>query len=45
MILKINTKKLKQKLLWENSRGGEKFPHLYGKLNLESIVKVDIPNA
>ena len=45
MILKIDTERLKENLLWETSRGGEKFPHLYDSLTLESVVKVDIPNA
>ena len=45
MILKIDTEKLKEKLLWEISRGGEKFPHLYDRLTLENVVKVDRPNA
>ncbi len=45
MILKIETKMLKQKLLWEISRGGEKFPHLYDRLTLESVVKVDTLNV
>ena len=45
MNLKIKTKNLKQKLLWEISRAGEKFPHLYDKLTLENVVKVDYPNV
>ena len=45
VILKIRTKNLKQKLLWETSREGEKFPHLYDKLSLESVVKADYPNV
>ena len=45
VILKIKTKNLKQKLLWEISRAGEKFPHLYDKLTLENVVKVDYPNV
>ena len=45
VILKIDTEKLKEKILWETSRGGEKFPHLYDRLTLESVVKVDSANA
>ena len=45
MILKIDTEKLKEKILWETSRGGEKFPHLYDSLTLENVVKVDSANA
>ena len=45
VILKIETKMLKQKLLWEISRSGDKFPHLYDRLTLESVVKVDTLNV
>ena len=45
VILKIETKKLKKKIVWEISRGGEKFPHLYDKLNIESVVGVDHPDV
>ncbi len=45
VILKINTKKLREKILWETSRDGEKFPHLYDKLKFESVEKVDIQNV
>ena len=45
VILKIDTKKFGEKLIWERSRGGDKFPHLYDKLTLESVVKVDRPNV
>ena len=45
VILKICTEKLKEKILWETSRGGEKFPHLYDSLTLENVVKVDSANA
>ena len=45
VILKIETKKLKKKIVWEISRGGEKFPHLYDKLSIENIVEVDHPNV
>lgn len=30
-----------EKLKWEVSRNGEKFPHLYGDLNLDAVVKVE----
>ena len=45
VILKIDTKKFGEKLIWEKSRGGIKFPHLYDSLTLESVVKVDRPNV
>ena len=44
VILKIDIEKLKEKILWETSRGGEKFPHLYDSLTLENVVEVDSPN-
>ena len=28
-------------LKWETSRNGEKFPHLYGELSLDAVVKVE----
>ena len=45
VILKIDIERLKKKPLWEISRGGEKFPHLYDRLTLESVVRVDRSNA
>ncbi len=45
VILKIDTKKFGENLIWETSRGGNKFPHLYDRLTLESVVKVDRPNV
>jgi len=45
VILKIDVERLRKKLYWETSREGEKFPHLYDKLTLESIVKVNRPNV
>ena len=45
VILKIDIERLKKKPLWEISRGGETFPHLYDRLTLESVVRVDRSNA
>ena len=46
MILKINTKEFEAKVIYGKlQEAGEKFPHLYGKLTLENVVKVDIPNV
>ena len=45
VILKIDIEKLKEKIIWETSRGGEKFPHLYDSLTLENVVKVDSSNV
>ena len=36
-LLKIKTSKL-EKLIWEDSGNGEKFPHLYSSLNIENVV-------
>ncbi|MDG1707682.1 MAG: DUF952 domain-containing protein [Emcibacteraceae bacterium] len=46
LLLEIEVDKLPtDELKWEVSRNGEKFPHLYGDLNLEAVIKVtDIPN-
>ena len=41
VILKIDVDNLREKLVWEKSRDGEYFPHLYDKLILENVVKVD----
>ena len=32
VLLKVNANKLGDSLLWETSRSGELFPHLYGRL-------------
>ena len=45
VILKIDVDNLREKLVWEKSRDGEYFPHLYDKLILENVVKVDFFNA
>lgn len=38
LVLKINIKKIKSKLVVENLIGTGSFPHLYGELNLDSVV-------
>ena len=35
LIIKVDTLK---ELVWEKSTNGEKFPHLYSKLDLESVI-------
>lgn len=42
VVLEIDQAKLNEKLVFENSEGGgvDDFPHLYGPLNLNSIVRV-----
>ncbi len=42
VIVSVDTAKLDfDALKWEISRNGEKFPHLYGDLNLDAVVKVE----
>lgn len=46
LLLEIITGRLEQKKLkWELSNKGDKFPHLYGDLNLDAVINVsDISN-
>lgn len=40
LILHIDEKKLKAKVIFEDTMGhGEDFPHLYGPLNLDAIIR------
>jgi uncharacterized protein (DUF952 family) len=41
LVLHIETDKLKSKLVEEPSTGGEMYPHLYGRLNHNAVVKVE----
>jgi uncharacterized protein (DUF952 family) len=41
IILTIETEKLRSKLIAETSTGGEAFPHIYGRLNHDAVVKVE----
>lgn len=41
LILKIETDKLKSKLVVEPSAGGEEFPHIYGRLNHNAVVSIE----
>lgn len=42
LIVSVDTNKLAiEALKWEISRNGEKFPHLYGDLTLDAVVKVE----
>lgn len=38
MLVKVDSNSLGESLVWEESRGGAMFPHLYGKLSMESVV-------
>jgi uncharacterized protein (DUF952 family) len=40
LLLEINETKLKSKLVDEPSSAGELFPHIYGKINKDAILKV-----
>lgn len=42
VIVTVDINKLPhENLKWEVSRNGEKFPHLYGDLNMDAVVKVE----
>lgn len=41
LLLTIDTTKLSSKLVWEPSRDGALFPHLYGPLNIAAVAKVE----
>lgn len=41
LILHIDTDKLRSKLVEEPSTGGEKYPHIYGRINVDAIVRVE----
>jgi uncharacterized protein (DUF952 family) len=41
LILKLDTAKLRSKLVEEPSTGGEIYPHLYGRLNFDAVVDVE----
>jgi uncharacterized protein (DUF952 family) len=39
-ILEIDTTKLRSKLVVEPSTGGEDYPHIYGPMNRDAIVRI-----
>ena len=41
LVLHIETEKLKSKLVEEPSTGGEVYPHIYGRLNHNAVLKVE----
>ncbi|ODS00429.1 hypothetical protein AUC69_00735 [Methyloceanibacter superfactus] len=41
LLLTVDAERLGPGLKWEESRGGDLFPHLYGPLPLDAIVSVD----
>ncbi len=44
LVLEIETEKLTSELINEPSTGGEIYPHIYGKINTEAIVKIEERN-
>ena len=40
LVLVIDTEKVKQKIIFEKASNGEMYPHIYGPLNLDSVVKI-----
>ncbi len=41
LLIGIEPKTLSDNLKWQTSRGGQKFPHLYGALPTELVVRVE----
>ncbi len=41
ILLTVNSLALGDRLKWEPARGGQLFPHLYGKLTVSSVVRAD----
>jgi uncharacterized protein (DUF952 family) len=39
VLLTVSADKLGHDLRWEESRGGQLFPHLYGSLSVDAVVK------
>jgi uncharacterized protein (DUF952 family) len=41
LLVTVEAERLGDALKWEPSRGGDLFPHLYGKLQLADVLRVD----
>ncbi len=39
-LIDLDTEKLNAEVKWEPSRSGEMYPHIYGKINLDAVVRV-----
>ena len=39
VLLSIEPSKVRPKIRYESSEGGERYPHIYGPLNIEAVVK------
>jgi uncharacterized protein (DUF952 family) len=42
LLISVNAGRLGSALKWEPSRGGALFPHLYGPLTPEAVIRVDL---
>lgn len=41
LLVQVDTARLGDRLIWEVSRGGALFPHLYGDLHFAAVTRVD----
>ena len=41
LLIHVNSALLGERLVWETSRGGALFPHLYGALDFSAVTKVE----
>ena len=41
VLLAVDPGRLGERLCWEESRGGDLFPHLYGPLDLDHVISVE----
>ena len=41
VLLAVDPGRLGERLRWEESRGGELFPHLYGPLDLDHVISIE----
>jgi uncharacterized protein (DUF952 family) len=42
LLIHVNSALLGERLVWETSRGGALFPHLYGALDFSAVTKVEL---
>lgn len=40
LLIEVDARRLGKELRWEVSRGGDRFPHLYGDMPLDSVLSV-----
>ena len=41
VLVTVDASRLRDALKWEASRGGALFPHLYGPLRLDAVIRID----